>query len=342
MIGNSPVSPKSPCFVIAEAGVNHNGQLDLAERLVDAAAEAGADAVKFQTFRAEALAARSLVRAPYQQKVGTNSQYEMLKSLELPYEVHEPLKSYCGQRGIEFMSTAYDEESAQFLQQLGVRRIKIASADIVNRPLLEAVAQTGLPVIMSTGMATLAEVERAIDLLSALGAEDIALMHCVSSYPLDVDQVNMGWMSTLRQAFGLPTGYSDHTMGIAIPIMAASLGAVMIEKHLTLDRNMEGPDHAASLEPDEFHRMVQAIRSVEQAFGDRRFGLAEQEFENVTPMRRSLHAAKSIMTGQVIKREDLAVLRPYIGLDPWLIHMVVGRTARADIAAWEPIQWDSI
>ena len=209
MIGNTPVSPKSPCFVIAEAGVNHNGQLDLAERLVDAAAEAGADAVKFQTFRAEALAARSLVRAPYQQKVGTNSQYEMLKSLELPYEVHEPLKSYCGQRGIEFMSTAYDEESAQFLQQLGVRRIKIASADIVNRPLLEAVAQTGLPVIMSTGMATLAEVERAIDLLSALGAEDIALMHCVSSYPLDVDQVNMGWMSTLRQAFGLPTGYSD-------------------------------------------------------------------------------------------------------------------------------------
>ena len=166
------------------------------------------------------------------------------------------------------------------------------------------------------------------------------LMHCVSSYPLNVDQVNMRWMATLWESFQLPTGYSDHTIGTEISIMAVSLGAVMIEKHLTLDRNMEGPDHAASLEPQAFKSMVQAIRNVEQAFGDARFGLAEQEMENVSPMRRSLHSARPIRAGQFIQREDLAVLRPYVGLDPWFFHQVVGRRARVDIEAWEPIRWD--
>ena len=337
-----PTGHKGGVFIVAEAGVNHNGSLELARRLVDAAVHAGADAVKFQTFKAEALVTQASERAPYQMRSGGSSQLEMLRSLELLYEYHEPLKSHCDQHGIEFISTAYDEEAARFLLELGVRRIKIASADIVNRPLLEAVAQTALPVIMSTGMATLSEVERAVDLLRGLGARDLSLMHCVSSYPLNVDQVNMRWMATLREAFKLPTGYSDHTMGTEIPIMAVSLGAVMVEKHLTLDRDMDGPDHAASLEPQEFRSMVQAIRNVEQASGEAPFGLAEQEMENVVPMRRSLHSSRPIRAGQVIQREDLAALRPYVGLDPWLVHEVVGRQARVDIEAGEPIQWNDL
>lgn len=330
------------CFVIAEAGVNHNGQLDLAKKLVAAAVEAEADAVKFQTFRAESLTTRSMGRAPYQQLSGTSSHFDMLKGLELSYPAQEAVQSYCEELGIEFMSTAYDEEGARFLNDLGVRRIKIASADIVNRPLLETVAATHLPVIQSTGMATLSEVERAINLLHFNGASDISLMHCVSSYPLDPGQVNMQWMWSLREAFHLPTGYSDHTMGIEMPIVAVSLGATMIEKHLTLDRSLAGPDQSASLEPGELRQMVRAIRNVERAFGDTGFGKADQEMENVVPMRRSLHAIRPIAAGQAIQREDLAVLRPAVGIDPWEIHLVVGRTALADIEAEQPITWDVI
>ena len=341
-IHGSPAGTSRRTFIIAEAGVNHNGRLELARQLVDVAAEAGADAVKFQTFRAEALSTHSLGRAPYQRQVGSSSHFEMLKELELAYEHHAPLKDYCDRQGIEFISTAYDEDAARFLHDLGVRRIKIASADIVNRPLLETAARTGLPVIQSTGMATLSEVERAVRLLQAEGAADVTLLHCVSSYPLSMDQVNMRWMETLRQAFQLPTGYSDHTMGIEVPIMAVSLGAVMVEKHFTLARDMEGPDHAASLEPEELQRMVSAIRNVEQAFGDRAFGRADQEMENLSTMRRSLHAVRPIASGQVIQKDDLTVLRPDVGLDPWLIHLVAGRSARADIDAEQPITWDAI
>ena len=342
MPGGPSASFEGRCFIIAEAGVNHNGQLDLAKRLVEAAVAANVDAVKFQTFHTEALATRSMGRAPYQQRSGTSSHYDMLKGLELSHQAHEDLKKYCEDLGIEFMSTAYDEDAARFLKKLGVRRIKIASADIVNRPLLETVAETGLPVIQSTGMATLSEVDRAVHLLSSNGVGDLTLMHCVSNYPLNTDQVNMQWMQALRQAFNLPTGYSDHTMGIEIPIMAVSLGAVMIEKHLTLDRGLGGPDQAASLEPDELRNMVQAIRNVGQAMGDSGFGLADQELENVVPMRRSLHAIRPISAGQVIQREDLAVLRPAVGLDPWQIHLVVGRTARENIEVEQPITWDDI
>ena len=338
----APAGFEGRCFIIAEAGVNHNGQLDLAKKLVEAAVAANVDAVKFQTFHAEALTTRSMGRAPYQQRSGTSSHYDMLKGLELSYQDHEDLKQYCEDLGIEFMSTAYDEDAARFLNKLGVRRIKIASADIVNRPLLETVAETGLPVIQSTGMATLSEVERAVNLLRSNGVDDLTLMHCVSNYPLNTDQVNMQWMQSLRQVFNLPTGYSDHTMGIEIPIMAVSLGAVMIEKHLTLDRGLGGPDQAASVEPDELRDMVRAIRNVEQAMSDTGFGLADQELENVVPMRRSLHAIRPIAAGQVIQREDLAVLRPAVGLDPWQINLVVGRKARQNIDAEDPITWDAI
>ena len=334
--------PPRACFIIAEAGVNHNGDVDLARRLVDVALSAGADAVKFQTFHTESLVTRSSGRAPYQKRSGISPQHEMLASLELSYSDFESLKYHCDECGIEFMSTPYDEEAVGFLKGLNVRRIKVASADIVNRPLLEAVVQSGLPVLQSTGMATLSEVERAVGLLSAGDIQDITLLHCVSSYPLDSSQVNMRWMGVLRQAFGLPVGYSDHTAGIEVPIMAASLGAVAIEKHFTLDRGMQGPDHAASLEPDELKRMVQAVRNVEVAFGDASFGLAQQEVENVVPMRRSLHAARPIRAGQVIRREDLAVLRPYVGLDPWLVDLVVGRRSRVDIGQEQPITWDVI
>jgi N,N'-diacetyllegionaminate synthase len=342
MLSRSHSSLLRRCFIIAEVGVNHNGQLDLAKKLVEAAVSANVDAVKFQTFHAEALTTRSMGRAPYQQRSGISSHYDMLKGLELSYQDHEDLKQHCEDLGIEFMSTAYDENAARFLKKLGVRRIKIASADIVNRPLLETVAEMCLPVIQSTGMATLNEVDRAVNLLRSNGVDDLTLMHCVSNYPLNTDQVNMQWMQTLRQAFNLSAGYSDHTMGIEIPIMAVSLGAVMIEKHLTLDRGLGGPDQAASLEPDELRDMVRAIRNVEQAVSDRGFGLADQELENVVPMRRSLHAVRAISAGQVIQREDLAVLRPAVGLDPWQIDLVLGRTARENIDVEQPITWDVI
>lgn len=329
-------------FIIAEAGVNHNRNLKLAREMIDVALEAGADAVKFQTFRSGSLTTKGLSRAPYQRKSGDSSHYEMLEELELSYDDHIELKKHCDQLGIEFMSTPYDEESAKFLYQLGVKRMKVASADIIHRPLLECLGAIGLPVIQSTGMATIGEVDRAVRIFRSFGVKDITLLHCVSSYPLEPDQVNMQWMDCLRETFRLPTGYSDHTMGLEMPIMAVSLGAVVIEKHFTLDRRFSGPDHAASLEPSELGAMIRSIRNVEKARNDSSFGLADQESENVITMRRSLHAIRPIHVGQTITKEDIGVLRPGDGLDPWLIHDVIGKKARMNLDIDQPIIQETI
>src|SRR5690606_33903649 len=268
-IGTRRIGPGQPVFIIAEAGVNHNGRLDLAHRLVDAAADAGADAVKFQTFRAERIASASAPRAKYQvaSDSGDQSQVEMLKALELEPGDFRELAEHARERGLVFLSTPFDSESVDLLATLPVPAYKIGSGDLTNMPLLQRVAALGLPVILSTGMATLGEVEEALTWLRQAGDPPVALLHCTSAYPAPYDALNLRAMETLRQAFGCPVGYSDHSLGIEVPVAAVAIGACILEKHLTLDRSLPGPDHAASLEPAEFSLMVQAIRHIEVALG---------------------------------------------------------------------------
>jgi N,N'-diacetyllegionaminate synthase len=276
-------------FVIAEAGVNHNGSVDLARQLVEAARDAGADAVKFQTFRAEDLVVRGAQKAPYQ-RVTTDareSQFDMLKRLELDAPAHAELMAHCRRTGIVFLSSPFDERSADMLERLGVERFKLGSGELTNLPLIAHVAEKRKPVILSTGMATLDEVEAALDTFRRHGGTDVTLLHCVTEYPCPVEQVNLRAMLTLRAAFRVPVGYSDHTEGTDIAIAAAAIGAQVIEKHFTLDRHMEGPDHKASLEPAEFGRMVQAIRHVSLALGDGVKRPAACELPNMVIARKS-------------------------------------------------------
>ena len=259
-----------PVFIIAEAGVNHNGSLDLALSLIDAAKAAGADAVKFQTFRADNLATATAHKAAYQERSTSNeeTQFQMLKRLELDAEAHHRLIEHCRVVGIQFLSSPFDIESADLLEQMDVSLYKIPSGEITNLPYLRHIGRKGKPVILSTGMSTLVEVEEGVQALRESGVKDITLLHCVTEYPAPFDEINLRAMHTLHTAFGLPVGYSDHTPGTEIAIAAVALGAVVIEKHFTLDRNLPGPDHAASLEPSELKQMVSAIRHVESALGD--------------------------------------------------------------------------
>jgi N-acetylneuraminate synthase len=325
--------------IIAEAGVNHNGDIELAKELVDVAVEAGADTVKFQTFQTEEIVTESTERTEYQKRSGESSQYEMLQSLELSQADHEKLVAYCDRRGIEFLSTPYDPDSVELLEALGVKRYKIASADIINKPLLEAVAETGKPVILSTGMARLGEIEAAVEFLRQEDCGRLVLLHCVSCYPTDPADVNLGYMETLKQAFDVPVGFSDHTLGTAIPIGAVGMGASLVEKHYTLDRSMDGPDHDASLEPDELEEMITKIRDVEAAVGDGSTGRVDCEEQNRQRMRRSLYAQDELYEGEKIKRSDLRIVRPAEGISPWEIETVVGRTLGCDLEANQPLQW---
>jgi len=340
-IAAKPIGEGEPCFIIAEAGVNHNGDINLAKRLIDGAKEAGADAVKFQTFTADELVTRDAAKAGYQHRAKESKQYEMLQNLELSYDEFRELKKYCGDKGIEFMSTPYDIKSVAFLDGL-VNRFKIASADLINKPLIEAVARTKKQVILSAGMATLAEIERAISLINGLGNGNIILLHCTTSYPAPYDQVNMKVLPTLQSSFGLPVGYSDHTPGITIPIMAVSLGARVIEKHFALDRTMPGPDHFASLEPGELKEMVKAIRDVEFALGSSRKELTDEEKKNFFFMRRSLHAAADIAEGETIKESNIKIVRPFDAIEPWFLDNVLGRRAKAAIKKESPIRWEDL
>ena len=322
----------SRTFVIAEAGVNHNGDPALARALVDVAVAARADAIKFQTFNVDRLLTRGAAKADYQRRATGNeqSQYEMLARLELSPADHEMLFAYCARQGIEFMSTPFDPESARFLKALGVRRLKISSGDVTNLPMLEVVGTLGLPVVLSTGMADMAEVSAAVATLRAAGADDLVVLQCVSNYPADPALTNLRVMDTLARAFGTPVGLSDHSTGLTVAIAAVARGAACIEKHFTLDRSLPGPDHQASLLPDELRALVAAIRDVEAALGDGIKRPAPSELPVRDVARKSLVAARDLPTGAVLTREDLDVLRPGTGLSPAALPTVVGRrTARA-------------
>jgi N,N'-diacetyllegionaminate synthase len=332
----------TPVFIIAEAGVNHNGDAARARALIDAAAQAGADAVKFQTFRPDLLVTRNAQKAEYQ-KVQTGagqSQHDMLAALSLDHDVFRELAQYCVTRNIMFLSTPFDAESADFLASLGVPLIKVSSGDLTNLPLLRHIGALKLPVILSTGMATLGEIEASVDALEQAGArrQDITLLHCNTDYPTPWHDVNLRVIDTLRRAFDLPVGYSDHTIGIEIACAAVALGATVIEKHFTLDRNLPGPDHKASLEPDELTALVQSIRHIELAMGSSRKAPTASELPNRTVARRSLVAARPIKAGEVFGPNNLAAKRAERGLSPMLWDHVVGRVARRDFAEDEPVE----
>ena len=331
-------------FVIAEAGVNHNGDMALARALVDVAAEARADAVKFQTFAVDRLVTRSAATAEYQRRAlgGEPSQYEMLARLELSAADHEMLLAHSARRGIEFMSTPFDPESARFLKRLGVRRIKISSGDVTNLPMLEVVGALGLPVILSTGMADLDEVGAAVATLRAAGTTDLALLQCVSNYPADPALTNLRVMDTFARAFGTPVGLSDHSPGTAVAIAAAARGAAYIEKHFTLDRALPGPDHQASLLPDELRALVRAIREVEAALGDGVKRPAPSELPVRDVARKSLVAARDVPAGAALGPDDVVILRPGTGLSPAALPRVLGRRTARPIPRHTPITEDML
>ncbi len=329
-------------LVIAEAGVNHNGSLEQARELVRAAARAGADFVKFQTFRADKLVTRTARQAAYQSRnIGSadDSQYRMLKALELSDEDHRCLMAECERCGIRFLSTAFDPESIAFLEGLGLPLWKVPSGEITNFPYLREIGRSRKPVILSTGMATLDEVEQALAVLTRFGTprEQITLLHCTTEYPAPKDQINLRAMQTLRERFGLPVGYSDHTEGIEIPVAAVAMGATVIEKHFTLDRNLPGPDHKASLEPDELAEMVRQIRNVEAALGDGVKSPSAAEKPNIPIARKSIVAARPIARGERFTEENLTAKRPGNGLSPMLWETVLGQCAVRDFDADEAI-----
>lgn len=333
---------KKHVYIIAEAGVNHNGSTALARKLVLAAKKAGADAVKFQTFKADLLAAPSARKAGYQVRTTgkDDSQLAMLKKLELSREAHLSLKAYCRKLGIDFLSSPFDLDSADFLLKLGLRAMKVPSGEITNLPLLRKLAASGRELIVSTGMATLAEVEACLKALYAAGARKgaITLLHCNTEYPTPPADVNLKAMAAMGRKFGLRFGYSDHTEGITVPVAAAALGAELIEKHLTLDKRMKGPDHKASLEPAEFAAMVAAVRAVEQALGDGVKKPTPSEARNAPVARKSITAAAHIRKGERFTDKNIAAMRPGGGLSPMLWDAVIGKKARRAFAPGEKIE----
>ena len=336
------MSNEKRTYIIAEAGVNHNGSLDIAKRLVDSAKLCGADAVKFQTFKTERLVTRRAEKAQYQKRTssGGDSQFEMLKKLELSEDNFRVLFDHCNRVGIEFLSSPFDEESADLLDSLGMATFKIPSGEITNHPLLKHVARMGKPVILSTGMSTLGEVEEAVEIFNTFGTPNLTLLHCVTEYPAPYGETNLNAMITLRTAFGLDVGYSDHTPGIEIPLAAVALGAIVIEKHYTLDNAMDGPDHRASLNPVDFGRMVLAIRNVDQAMGDGIKKPAPCELQNIRIARKSIVAAETIKKGGIISLDKLSIKRPGYGIQPKDIDKVVGLRLSRTISKDEVLTWD--
>lgn len=328
-------------FIVAEAGVNHNGDLSTARALIDAAATAGCDAVKFQTFRAEALAAPNARTAAYQKANGAEeSQLDMLRRLELPHEMHQSLKDHAGRKGILFFSTAFDPASVDFLQELDIPVWKIPSGEITNYPFLIRVAGMGKPILLSTGMSTAAEIQEAVGVLNRHGAslDSICILHCNTDYPTAMRDVNLRAMAGFEAAFGTAYGYSDHTLGHTVAVAAVALGARVVEKHLTLDRALPGPDHQASLVPAEMLELVAAVRAVESAMGDGIKRPSPSEEKNKAVARKSLIAARAIRAGEVFGPENVAVKRPGTGLSPMRWNEVMGKAAPRDFAADELIE----
>lgn len=327
-------------YIIAEAGVNHNGQLDLALKLCDAAKEAGVDAVKFQTWKTENIVTAQARQAAYQtENTGVEeSQYDMLKELELSYDHFRYIKDYCKRIGIDFLSTPDEEESLEFLVNLGLPLIKVGSGEVTNIPYLRKIGSQNKPVILSTGMSNLAQVATAYDTLLTAGAPSVALLHCTTNYPCPVDEVNLKAMCTLRDAFKCQVGYSDHTMGLEVPVAAVALGAEIIEKHFTLDRNMEGPDHKASLEPAELKSMVRQIRNIEDALGDGIKRPNKSESENVKVVQKSILAKRPIKKGEVLTEDNLVAKRAGSGISSVYWDVIVGTKALQDYDIDEPIK----
>ena len=322
----------SKVIIIAEAGVNHNGDIQIAKKLIDAAVDAGVDYVKFQTFKADSLVSKSAKKAEYQSvniNDGDDSQYAMLKNLELSHEDHLELMSYCEERNINFFSTAFDVEGVHYLNDLGLSFFKIPSGEITNYPYLKAVALYKKPVVMSTGMCSEKDIEKALEVLVKFGLsmEMISILHCNTEYPTPMKDVNLKAMLTIQEKFKTKIGYSDHTVGIEVPVAAVALGAQVIEKHFTLDKTLPGPDHVASLEPDELKAMVKAIRNIELAMsGNGGKVPSESEFKNIAIARKSLHIKRDLLKGHTITDEDLIPLRPGDGISPMEWENVIGKT----------------
>jgi N,N'-diacetyllegionaminate synthase len=329
-------------LIIAEAGVNHNGSLETAKQLVDVASEAGADMVKFQTFSADRLVTISANKAEYQNQTtdASESQHAMIRKLELSREMHEDIIAYCKQCNIEFFSTGFDTQSIDMLVDLGLEQFKIPSGEITNLQYLRHIGKFGKPVILSTGMAILGEIEAALDVLETSGTQrkNITVLHCNTEYPTPMEDVNLRAMLAIRDAFGVSVGYSDHTLGIEVSIAAVAMGATVIEKHFTLDRNLPGPDHKASLEPEELKAMVQAIRNIKKALGNGIKRPSPSETKNKAIVRKSLVAANAIKAGECFNEFNLTVKRPGTGLSPMSWDEVLGRTAIRDFAPDELIE----
>ena len=327
-------------YIIAEAGDNHNGDFNTALKLVDVAKRAGADCVKFQTFVTEEIISKYAEMAEYQKKnTGKEeSQFEMVKRLELSFDEFRKIKEYCDRVGIQFLSTPFDLKSVDFLNELGVPFFKIPSGEITNYPYLIKIAHTGKPVVMSTGMCEPDDILAAINVLEKNGSGEITLLHCNTEYPTPLKDVNLYAMRTMKKMFGKKVGYSDHTKGIEVPVAAVALGACVIEKHFTLDKNMPGPDHKASLEPDELGRMVKNIRNIEIALGDGVKRVSESERKNIAIARKSIVARRNIQEGEILTEENLAVKRPGTGINPMQWMEVLGTRAVRDFKEDELIE----
>lgn len=327
-------------FIIAEAGVNHNGDLELAKQLVDKAVECGVDAIKFQTFISEKVVSKHASKAEYQSKntSESESQLEMVKKLEISFDDFKKLHAYCNLKGIEFLSTAFDFDSIDFLNSLGMTQWKIPSGEITNLPYLIKTAKINKPIILSTGMSTMEDIRAALQVLEENGARQITVLHCTTEYPTPYEDVNLTAMRTIHTEFGVPVGYSDHTKGIEIPIAAVVMGATVIEKHFTLDRNMEGPDHKASIEPEELKAMVRSIRNVETAIGTGEKKPAHSELKNMAIARKSIVANRRIEKGEIFTEENLTVKRPGSGLSPMKWFEVLGKPAIRDFEEDELIE----
>jgi N,N'-diacetyllegionaminate synthase len=321
-------------FIIAEAGVNHNGSLELAKQLIDVAARAGADAVKFQTFRADKLVSKTAQKADYQKQTSDpfESQYAMIKKLELSATAHHELIAYCKTKNILFLSTPFDHDSIELLHQLEMSIFKIPSGEITNLPYLRHIGSLGKEVILSSGMATLGEIEDALDILIGSGTpkEQITVLHATTEYPCPIEEVNLRAMQTIKTSFGIKTGYSDHTNGIEVPIAAVAMGASVIEKHFTLDKTMEGPDHKASLEPDELVAMVCAIRNIEKALGTGIKKPSPSEVKNMSVARKSIVASRVIQKGDIFTEINLTIKRPGTGISPMRFDEIIGTVAQKD------------
>lgn len=319
--------------IIAEAGVNHNGSLETALKMVDVACEAGANYIKFQTFKTELLVSRNTPSASYQKKnCGVESQFEMLKKLELNCESFKLLKEYCYQKGIGFLSTPFDTESLEFLVNLGMDYIKVPSGEITNLPFLREIAKTHIPAIISTGMSTIEDIKNVIDVFRKENYNDnmLVLLHCNTQYPTPLHDVNLRAMESMRKIFGIPVGYSDHTKGIEVALAASALGAEIIEKHFTLDNSMEGPDHAASLNPEELKSMVRNIHNIREALGSAVKTVSHSEMTNMAAARKSIVASRHINKGEIFSEDNLTVKRPGTGISPMLWDEIIGKKATVD------------